>query len=315
MKNPSNSWHRFRVKRLSEVLSGGPFDSNTTSFIRGALSEEKYSANLDRRFDPLMMKNPEGTKVKKIIAVSYDDNVRWIRSKQKIKDAFESGLELVVKYIEDNQEYIDLASYMKGKIVMVGNSTYIVGDKGLKYVSGKKSNNPRDLWDWYGQHVKIKPGYGMKEFSGKTGTVIGVEDEYLRVSLDNSIHIPGVGWVSDDLWMPSSLNKVKSTNPRKKVKSYNPNQDWHQRREDFLVSTLKDTHDPDDERYVNARIDKNGYAWLAGQYGLGARDVHPLKTNPKNKRKNSKLTAGVDGLALISIGVLAYLIYRNRNQS
>lgn len=71
----------------------------------------------------------------------------------------------------------------------------------------------------YGDSVRIKPIGGMKEFYGKTGTVIGAEGEYLRIRLDFPVDIHGVGRVSDDLWMPYTLKKIrsKSINPTKYI--------------------------------------------------------------------------------------------------
>jgi len=65
----------------------------------------------------------------------------------------------------------------------------------------------------YGDRVKIKSGGGMSEFYGKTGSVISAEGEYLRIKLDEPVMVKGVGMVSDDLWMPSLLTKIKAPAP------------------------------------------------------------------------------------------------------
>ena len=87
--------------------------------------------------------------------------------------------------------------------------------KGFRDSNPIQSANPRMLrlvdrqekgWH-YGDRVEIKAG--LKEFIGKTGYIIGAENEYLRVNLDTPVNIPGVGKVEDDLWIPSTLKKIK----------------------------------------------------------------------------------------------------------
>jgi len=75
-----------------------------------------------------------------------------------------------------------------------------------------------------GDRVRIKPGGGMPEFYGKTGQIIGSESYtkgrvgYFRVRLDEPVNIPGVGVVTDDLWMPHLLQKLRGglENPRRR---------------------------------------------------------------------------------------------------
>lgn len=85
-----------------------------------------------------------------------------------------------------------------------------------------RTKNPRGpSWEaWYGATVKIKPGRGLDEFAGKTGTVIGIEDEYLRIKFAEPVYVKGVGMVKDDLWMPHTVSKVRS--------KYNPGSRWHE---------------------------------------------------------------------------------------
>lgn len=85
---------------------------------------------------------------------------------------------------------------------------------GLQYIYSGHANPRTPSWDvWYGKRVKIKPIGGMKEFYSKTGTVVGIEGEYLRIVLDEPVMVKGVGWVEDDLWMPSYVTKIKERNP------------------------------------------------------------------------------------------------------
>jgi ribosomal protein L21E len=65
-----------------------------------------------------------------------------------------------------------------------------------------------------GSRVVIRQKHGgMKEFEGKTGTVIGSEKDgrhgpvMYRVKLDSPVEIPGVGHVSDDLWAGKHLSR------------------------------------------------------------------------------------------------------------
>ena len=72
-------------------------------------------------------------------------------------------------------------------------------------------------WEaWYGARVRVKPvkGGGLGEFGGHKGTVIGIEGEYLRIKLDEPVYVKGVGMVRDDLWMPYTVTKLRSGNPR-----------------------------------------------------------------------------------------------------
>jgi hypothetical protein len=57
------------------------------------------------------------------------------------------------------------------------------------------------------QDVRITGG--MKEFVGKTGTIIGTEMGMYRVRLDEPVEIPGIGRVRDDLWEGSLLRKIR----------------------------------------------------------------------------------------------------------
>lgn len=59
----------------------------------------------------------------------------------------------------------------------------------------------------YGDQVKILKG--MQELVGQTGRVIAAEGEYLRVKLDYPVYIKEVGIVKDDIWMPSTIRKLK----------------------------------------------------------------------------------------------------------
>lgn len=67
-----------------------------------------------------------------------------------------------------------------------------------------------------GKRVKIcqKQG-GMKEFEGKTGSIISHEKDgheiLYRVKLDEPVHIEGVGKVRDDLWSGEHLQKIKES--------------------------------------------------------------------------------------------------------
>jgi hypothetical protein len=72
-----------------------------------------------------------------------------------------------------------------------------------------KKDVKESLDRWYGRRVEIKPQGGMKEFWGKTGTVVGKEMKMLRVKLDEPVHIPGVGMVKDDLWEPGLLKTIR----------------------------------------------------------------------------------------------------------
>ena len=63
--------------------------------------------------------------------------------------------------------------------------------------------------DRTGQRVRIKPNGGMKEFHGKTGRITGKEGKHYRVTLDEPVHIPGVGHVEDDIWEPGHLKTIK----------------------------------------------------------------------------------------------------------
>lgn len=56
------------------------------------------------------------------------------------------------------------------------------------------------------QRVQIKGG--MREFVGKTGTIIGKEGNQYRVRLDSPVNIPGVGYVEDDLWDGNMLKRT-----------------------------------------------------------------------------------------------------------
>lgn len=63
---------------------------------------------------------------------------------------------------------------------------------------------------------RVKILKGMKEFIGKTGTVVR-EREYRdgrtwmhRVRLDEPVEIPGVGIVESDLWSNEYLRTVRS---------------------------------------------------------------------------------------------------------
>jgi hypothetical protein len=79
----------------------------------------------------------------------------------------------------------------------------------------KKKNNPNELkfktWGergWhFGDRVKITDSHGI--FKNKIGTAIGVEGEYIRIQLDKPVNIPGVGMVTNDLWMPHLLKKIR----------------------------------------------------------------------------------------------------------
>jgi hypothetical protein len=62
---------------------------------------------------------------------------------------------------------------------------------------------------------RVKILAGMKEFVGKTGTVI-VERETKdgstwmhRVRLDEPVDVPGVGLVTDDLWSGAGLKTIR----------------------------------------------------------------------------------------------------------
>lgn len=63
-----------------------------------------------------------------------------------------------------------------------------------------------------GSRVQICSASGMKEFRGKTGTVIGHErdgqNRLNRVKLDEPVTIPGVGKVTDDLWTSEYLKDL-----------------------------------------------------------------------------------------------------------
>lgn len=50
---------------------------------------------------------------------------------------------------------------------------------------------------------------GMPEFLKKTGTIIGEEMKYYRVKLDEPVEVPGVGKVTDDLWMRDTFKLLR----------------------------------------------------------------------------------------------------------
>jgi hypothetical protein len=65
---------------------------------------------------------------------------------------------------------------------------------------------PKTTRDAEGDRVRINGG--MKEFVGRTGTVVGKEGKMWRVRLDSPVEIPGVGSVSSDLWEGRLLKRV-----------------------------------------------------------------------------------------------------------
>ena len=75
-----------------------------------------------------------------------------------------------------------------------------------KTKSGRLHRNPiRRGWQ-YGDRVKVKPD--RMGFGSHFGTVIGIEDEYLRIKFDEPVDVKGVGLVRDDLFMPYTVRKV-----------------------------------------------------------------------------------------------------------
>lgn len=60
-----------------------------------------------------------------------------------------------------------------------------------------------------GKRVRIDGG--MSEFIGKTGTIVGVENEYYRVELDEPVEVKLVGRVTDDLWMGHLLKTIRES--------------------------------------------------------------------------------------------------------
>jgi hypothetical protein len=63
----------------------------------------------------------------------------------------------------------------------------------------------------YGSRVKVTGG--MREFVGKTGTVVGVEQDgrttMYRVRMDEPVEVPGVGRVTDDVWAASHVKTAR----------------------------------------------------------------------------------------------------------
>ena len=64
-----------------------------------------------------------------------------------------------------------------------------------------------------GTRVRIKATrFGMSEFDGSEGTVVGHEKDgqttLHRVKLDKPVKIPSVGMVSDDLWSKDHLEEI-----------------------------------------------------------------------------------------------------------
>jgi len=69
----------------------------------------------------------------------------------------------------------------------------------------------REVWE--GARVRMKPGRGgyVDEFTGKTGTVIGIEGEFLRIKLDEPVKVRGLDRpVTDDIWMPHTVTKIRT---------------------------------------------------------------------------------------------------------
>ena len=68
----------------------------------------------------------------------------------------------------------------------------------------------------YGTRVRIRSPKGlngMREFEGKTGTVVGVEmdgqTKMVRVRLDTPVEVEHVGTVHDDLWAGKFLQVLR----------------------------------------------------------------------------------------------------------
>lgn len=59
----------------------------------------------------------------------------------------------------------------------------------------------------YGRSVQITAG--MKEFIGKTGTVVDKENKMYRIRLDRPVDVPMVGEVRDDLWERSGFKLLR----------------------------------------------------------------------------------------------------------
>lgn len=60
-----------------------------------------------------------------------------------------------------------------------------------------------------GNRVRIDHKQGFPEFHGQTGRIISQEMGMYRVRLDESVHIPGVGRVSDDCWESQYLKNTR----------------------------------------------------------------------------------------------------------
>jgi hypothetical protein len=71
------------------------------------------------------------------------------------------------------------------------------------------SEGDEQMADRSNQRVKILGG--MKEFVGRTGTIMWEESAgFYRVKLDAPVEIDGIGVVADDLWEGALLRRLRS---------------------------------------------------------------------------------------------------------
>lgn len=121
------------------------------------------------------------------------------------------------KELSENIDTIVAASEKKEPAAIVDSFAKEMLDRTLELVNQKRLDVADQMFredelleSIEGRDVMIKPHHGgMKEFHGKTGTVIGKEGKHYRVKLHEPVHVPGVGHVKDDLWERGHLKVLR----------------------------------------------------------------------------------------------------------